>query len=229
MSKGYPVKVQGKQPGQRVLGAADVSSAIFVDYEKSKSDVFPPTLLGILVEEKLSAAIVDPLFAAQCHGRYRGRHALAADHAATLQEILKRAQKEDRVIVSWSQHDYKVMSAALAGRPKYTKILDEQFRNAIYTSRRWHRLKYPGVVTRNALAQVAGLMGFHIPEKYGTGLVGRGIRLIRRQLEQGRTYAELSDGARHAWQAIVNHNAYDVKTMAAILRKQALLLEKRSG
>jgi len=57
-----------KRPGQTLLQPKDVKRAIFVDYEMSMSQVHPPALLGMMVDQTMTAAIVDPLFAAQCSG-----------------------------------------------------------------------------------------------------------------------------------------------------------------
>ena len=106
-------KKKGKRPGQKILNPKDVKRAIFVDYEKSATDAHPPTLFGMMVEGSLTASIVDPLFAKQCAGRFRTKHALAGDHLQTLLTLIGSAQDEDRVIVSWSEHDYNLMRAAL--------------------------------------------------------------------------------------------------------------------
>lgn len=222
-------KRKGKRPGQQILRPEDVKRAIFVDYEKSMTDVHPTTLFGMMVERSLTAAIVDPLFAKQCGGRFKAKHALAGDHVQTLLALIGKAEIEDRVIVSWSEHDYHLMRAALTAHAKAQTILRRRFRNGIFTSRKWHRKEFPDIQPRNDLATVAKLCGYKIPRKYGTGLVGPALALIRNQLTQGRGYAELTVKARKGWQTVVRHNAHDLRAMAFILRHEAIFLKGIGG
>ena len=62
------------------------------------------------------------------------------------------------------------------------------------------------------------LVGYQVPVRYGPGVTGQSLRLIREQLAQGRAYAELSDKAREGWQIVVKHNQQDLLAMKAVLR-----------
>ena len=57
-----------------------------------------------------------------------------------------------------------------------------------------------------------------MPEKFGFGLVGNALSLIRGQLDEGHDYSELSDKARVDWVKIVKHNRHDLIGMAHVLR-----------
>ena len=78
---------------------------------------------------------------------------------------------------------------------------------------------YPNVIReRNDLASMVEITGYRVPENYGTNLVGAALRLLRKQLTDGRKYADLSPAAIRAWRSIVKHNGHDLKGMQHVLR-----------
>ena len=99
-----------KRAGQSILTRDDIKRAIFVDYEGSKNH--PPTLLGCMIDGEVSAAIVEPCFY-DCRERYKAKHAVSADHPIIVKELIHCVEKEDRVIISSSEHDYNQMITAL--------------------------------------------------------------------------------------------------------------------
>jgi len=168
------------KPKPSSLTTDDINRAIFVDYEGSKDK--PPTLLGYMIDDHIIAAIVEPCFY-DCTERYKAKHAVQADHTNVLVELIHRAANEGRVIISWSEHDYNLMTAALSEHKNEAALLKSAFRNAIFTARRWFKKSYPNVIReRNDLASMMEITGYRVPEKYGTNLVGAALRLLRKQL-----------------------------------------------
>jgi len=204
-----------KRVGQGIVTPDELKRAIFLDYEKSMKH--PPTLLGTLCADRYYAGIVEPLFAT-CANRYRAKNTEARDHLSLAKELLTRAEDEDRVLIAWSEHDYREMRPVLEGSPKLAAVLDERYRNALHTAKRLWRRAYSEKPESGALAFFAQQSGYAIPEKYGTNLVGDGLRLIRGQLEHGRIYPELTDAATKAWVTIVKHNRHDLLSMRHVLK-----------
>lgn len=199
---------QHRQP----LCEKDVKQAIFLDYEGNIDK--PPTLLGWRVDGKTHAAIVEPAFSA-CSNRYRAKNVTLVHHAVLALRLIAQAEDEGRKIVSWSEHDLEVMS----------KVLDESqqdrlrvvYRNAICTARPWYRRTTGRSIKDASLANFSELLGFDVPARYGLGVVGQGLRLIRGQIREGRTYAELTPRARASWVAVVKHNRLDLEAMEHVL------------
>jgi hypothetical protein len=192
---------------------AEAKSAIYLDYEGNKDKA--PTLLGWAVSGTYKAAIVEPLFAT-CADRYRAKGIYAEDHANLVLRLITQAEDENRLIVSWSEHDLVQMANVL--KPVDIERLLAIYRNAIRTARPWHHRthgKLPGSAT---LDYFESLTGYAVPEKFGLGLVGEALRLIRSQLKEGRDYSGLSDKARVDWVKIVKHNRHDLIGMAHVLR-----------
>ena len=195
------------------ITAAQTKSAIFLDYEGNKDNA--PTLLGWAVSGTYKAAIVEPLFAT-CANRYRAKGIYAEDHANLVLRLITQAEDEKRLIVSWSEHDFNQMAMVL--KPDDVKRLLVVYRNAIRTARPWHQItidRLPGPAT---LDYFESLTGYAVPEKFGLGLVGAALRLIRSQLKEGRDYSGLSDKARVDWVKIVKHNRHDLIGMAHVLK-----------
>jgi hypothetical protein len=184
--------------------------AIYIDYEGNKDSA--PTLLGWSIGEKCFASIVEPSFAT-CAKRYRASQVDVQEHKALADAILKKAEEEGRMIVSWSEHDLNVMAQVLEEPQRLRRV----YRNAIKTARRWHQKKHGSLPNAATLAYFAELLNFPIPEIFGRGIVGDGLRLVRGQLSSGRTYADLTPAARLAWVKIVKHNRFDLDAMKHIV------------
>jgi hypothetical protein len=121
------------------------------------------------------------------------------------------------VIVSWSEHDLKVMESVLdSDEQQRLRIV---YRNAIKTARPWHQKAHGKLPNGATLAYFCELLGFAVPDRYGTGIVGDALRLLRQQLSEGRHYADLTPKARGAWVAVVKHNRLDLLGTAHVLRK----------
>ena len=195
------------------ITSADAKSAIYLDYEGNKDK--SPTLLGWAVSGKYKAAIVEPLFAT-CADRFRAKGIYAEDHANLVLRLITQAEDEKRLIVSWSEHDFNQMAMVL--KPDDIHRLLLVYRNAIRTARPWHQMKYgklPGSATFDYFESLTEYVG---PEKFGLGLVGEALRLIRNQLKEGRDYSGLSDKARGDWVKIVKHNRHDLIGMVHVLK-----------
>jgi len=116
-----------------LLGTMEARRALYVDYEGSKDR--PPTVLGYLMDRTLAAGIVEPLFA-PCHKKHRAEHAALADHRQLVECLVDRAEGEDRLVVSWSRHDLRLMEGILQGDELRLGVLGRRYRDARLTARR---------------------------------------------------------------------------------------------
>lgn len=198
---------------RRKLDHASVRRAIFFDYEGNTR--LAPTLLGWRVDGRADAAITEPAFSI-CANRFRTKGVMVQDHLKLARRLIELAEREDRLLVSWSEHDLRQMSSVLD--PDWTEGLVLRYRNAIRTVRPWHNRTLGMPCKEATLDYFSGLVGFQVPERFGLGIVGEGLRLIRQQILEGRGYADLTPKARAAWIAIVKHNRYDLEAMEFVLQ-----------
>jgi hypothetical protein len=110
------------------------------------------------------------------------------------------------------------MITALGEHRNEIFLLKKRFRNAIFSARQWVKKEYPWVtIKRNDLASMMKITGHRVPDQYGPNLVGNALRLLREQLSQGRTYADLTSAAVNGWRTVVKHNVHDLKGMQYVL------------
>ena len=195
------------------LSDEEATNAIYIDYEGNIK--LPPTLIGWYVGGVYKASILEPFFET-CENRYKAKGIVVEDHAQLALRLIQQAEDENRLIVSWSEHDYLLMSKVLI--PKDFERLKFVYRNAIRTARPWYRKKYGLLQEKASLDFFEDLLGFQVPERFGLGLVGKALGLIRGQIQEGRSYAELTNAAREGWTTVVRHNKLDLEGMAHILR-----------
>ena len=196
------------------LTALEAKNAIYIDYEGNIK--LPPTLIGWYVDGEYKASILEPLFET-CKNRYKAKGIQVEDHAQLALKLIQQAEEEGRLIVSWSEHDYLLMCKVL--KPSDGERLKVVYRNAIRTARPWYRQKYGPLPEKASLDFFEDLLGFHVPERFGLGLVGNSLRLIRDQIKEGRGYAELTNAARDGWTTVVRHNKLDLEGMAVVVSK----------
>lgn len=200
-------------PTKPKVTAKEIARAIFIDYEGNIDA--DPTLLGWRIDGQHYAAILDERFTT-CSNRFRAKGIVYAPHAGLAQELVDKAQNEDRVIVSWSEHDLRLISNVLSEQDQ--PALLSRYRNAITVARSWHYRTLGERAPEGTLSYFNRLLGFPVPQKYGTGKVGQGLRLIRNQLQEGRQYPDLTPKARASWIAVVKHNELDLRSMEFLLK-----------
>jgi hypothetical protein len=196
------------------LDATEVERAIYVDYE-GNTDA-PPTLLGWWVDGVHFGAIVEPLFGT-CANRYRAKGNAVQAHNEVVEALVCRAEQEDRRIVSWSEHDWRLMRDALPD-PERQQRLCTVYRNALSTARPWYRKTYGHTPTAATLTHFLECLGQPHPKRYGPGLVGKALHMLRQQLQQGRPYDQLTPRARANWVMVVKHNRLDLEGMERVLK-----------
>ena len=196
------------------LTAEEVKKAIYIDYEGNIK--LPPTLLGWYVDGEYMASILEPLFET-CENRYKAKGIYVEDHTQLALRLIQQAEDEGRLIVSWSEHDYLLMCKVLT--PSDAERLKLVYRNAIRTARPWYRKKYGPLPEKASLNFFEDLLGFYVPDRFGLGLVGESLRLIRGQIEEGRSYADFSKAAKNGWTSVVRHNKLDLEGMTFVLQE----------
>ena len=195
------------------LTAKEAKNAIYIDYEGNMK--LPPTLLGWYVDAEYMASILEPLFET-CENRHKAKGIFIEDHTELALRLIQQAEDEGRLIVSWSEHDYLLMYKVL--RPSDGERLKVIYRNAIRTARPWYKQKYGTLLGKASLEFFEDLLGFHVPERFGLGLVGKSLLLIRGQIKEGRGYADLTNAVRDGRTTVVRHNKLDLEGMAYVLK-----------
>lgn len=195
-----------------MLSLVQLQRAIFLDYEGNKDK--PPTFLGWRVDGETFGAIVEPLFDL-CEKRYHAKYVVALVHVELVSELVQRAVDEKRHIVTWSQHDLRCMKKVI--EPAQLSRLEDVYRNALATARPWYRKQFGETAEVASLSHFCELLDLSIPQRFGSGVVGKTLGLIRTQLNEGRGYSELTPSARKGWISVLRHNEYDLLCMEKVM------------
>ena len=198
---------------------ATIRHALCIDFEGQTDK--PPVLLGSARRNGTGGylpvwqCITDPTFEPLAA---RGDMEVLDLHAAVLR-ILQRAEKNDRQIVAWSNHELDIVRAYC---PDLIERFESRYVNARTFAEYWrnkcHAGDRPDVAT---LANYLQLIGHEVPVEYGPGKVGETIRRIRKSLEKGDGVAGVNADQLRRWEALRQHNRHDCIGMRKVCLRAA--------
>jgi hypothetical protein len=188
--------------------------ALYIDFEGRKGA--PPVLLGCTRRSRLRTS--DSVWQAVTEPRLTPF--AVADHIESLalgeavERILVRAEKRDRLIVAWSEHELDVVREYC---PELLERFEARFRNARDLAERWRNKCHDGVKPPSgALADYLSLTGYEVPEHAGPGRVGDTIRILLDALGRGRRVSDITDKQLRRWDDLRDHNRHDCAGMRSV-------------
>ena len=200
--------------GRMVPTIQELERAIYVDFEGNVDR--HPTLLGMMTGDQLDLVIVEKVFKDRADRRRSPCRYAPLD--SSLRSLIEVARKEDRRIISWSEHDPGIMVKHLDA--EHRSLLETHYVNAIFPAKRWRALRCVDDNGRNSLDHYRSLLGLVVPEEVGTGTVGPALTTVRRSLDRGAgLWAELTPHQRQLWRGVVRHNRHDLRGMRRVLLK----------
>jgi len=191
-----------------------VKRALCIDFEGQKDK--PPVLLGCATRTGRASSppawqyITDPTF--EPLARVGEMELLTL--SAAVERILHRAEKKDRQIIAWSEHELNVVKAYC---PEHLERFESRYVNArtyaVYWRNKCHGTDKPETAT---LANYLALIGHAVPIGAGPGDVGETIGLARKSLEKGFGVNGLTDNQRRRWELLREHNRHDCVGMRKV-------------
>ena len=237
-----------KNPYKRILTPSEAVRAIYIDFEGRKDE--PPALLGSLYFEGRKTSDVDRLVlrhdildpALQClagavdlDGLHR-YDCYARSLPQAIQDLVRRAENQDRSIVAWSHHEIRKIDEAELSAYLDQRI-ERRYRDGKATARSWRLTLFPEwQLVRDDSGRADRLplyferIGFDVPSAYQGGNVGETIKRLRRSLVGGGGWVDLTDNQQRRWTELLLHNFYDCDGLREIVQLSARELEaaKRS-
>jgi hypothetical protein len=199
------------------LRPEQATRALYIDFEGQIER--PPVLLGCARRSgpdqipRMWQAVTDRLF--EPLAREDGAECL--DLSDAVERILQRAEKRDRLIVAWTEHELNVVRTHC---PEHLARFESRYVNARLLAVRWRNKRHGGKKPdANTLAAYLGLIGHTVPPGAGVGRTGETIGVLRRSLERDPTGARVTDIQRRRWRDLREHNRHD----CAGMRKVCLL------
>ena len=193
----------------------------FIDFEQLGTASATPALLGVLTADDDEAPdfriyLLDPLLA-------RAAVASRACRVADLEGALSEVLANDHRIVSWSEHDLRIVRNA-----RLPAHLVEQFEsrsvNALAVVRRWKSRLYrdcdlPSLdkADGHALKIYMKAVGYKVPRSLAPGNAAKWLRHVLARLKvSGGDYRKLSASAKRHWHALLEYNRHDCAGMRAV-------------
>lgn len=196
------------------LTPEDAHRALYIDFEGRKDH--PPALLGCTRRSRLGEE--QPIWQATTDERFsdlataQGMEAMSL--ADAVERILQRAERRDRRIVAWSQHELDVVRAhcpdkldQFAGRYVNARSVAVHWRNSCHGGRK---------PESNALADYLRLIGYVVPVEAGKGRAGETLRILADAFDRGRGAADLTLNQRTRWRDLREHNRHDCVGMRRV-------------
>jgi hypothetical protein len=218
------------------LSLDEAKLAIYLDFEGSTD--WPPTLCGLAYADLKQAGedasirqvILERTFAS-CERRQRARHVVVMEPGDFLSYLVDLVQTENRLLVSWSEHDLKKLMemCEVLGSQRESALLQKAHRNAKTVAVRWLRQTHDIRLGNgnNHLVNFLPYFSLAIPERFGTGIVGVALRDLRSRLSRpGGSYATLSSRRHELWRQVVRHNQFDCNYMRQMVLQMVAELSK---
>jgi hypothetical protein len=206
----------------RRLSADEALHALYIDFEGEKDK--PPVILGVHRRGRgarpfVYVDVVDETFASLAASS-RSLH----DAVAT---VVRRAERRDRRIVSWTEYDLKVVRTLRDEDPELVARFEARYVNALSVAKHWRNKLHGGAKpARGHLADYLPLISYSVPEDAAGGQVGETIRVVRRRLERG---LPLNAAQRSRWERLVEHNRHDCAGMRQVCLRATRELEARTS
>jgi hypothetical protein len=219
----HPTPIHAKN----LLTPDEARRAIYVDFEGRKAE--PEMLLGVswqrtksgppwlrhYIVDKRLASVADQI---EMVGEgVAGHEWLVTTTRQAITELLQLAKKQDRLIVAWSQHDFKVVAAGRGLSSYQRKHLVPRYRDAKETARKWVNRGIAGTSLPpgkgHTLDRYQRMIGYEVPEEYGTGRTGENLGKLIEALEKRGTWHDLTDRQQQRAIEVIGHNYHDLDGM----------------
>ena len=197
---------------------------IYIDFELLGTSTAGPALLGMLTTDGHEPAaftvfVLEPLLTRAAVARQACR---VADLRTAISEVLAH----DGPIVSWSEHDLRIVQRA--GLPaSLVRQFEARSVNALANVRRWKSRLYrdwslPALdrADGHALKLYMKAVGYDVPRSLAPGHAAKWLRHVLQRLDvAGGDYRTLSATAKRQWHALLEYNRHDCFGMRAVYER----------
>ena len=191
------------------LSATEALRALYIDFEGRKDEA--PVLLGVHRRGRGSRPYVQQDVVDEVFEGLVPRYLPLRD---CVENVVRRAEHGDRRIVSWSQHDLRVVRTLRDEDPELVDRFEARYVNALAVARRWRNKIHGGdKPAEGTLANYLELIEYPVPDDAEPGHVGDTIRDLRPRLARG---LPLTAKQLARWDSLVEHNRFDCAGMRAV-------------
>jgi len=216
-----------------MLTPQDAARAIYVDFESLGTAIDRPAILGSLVAGETDGVfqqfVLDEALATATVARKNV--CIDASPEAAVTAVVDIAERESRLVVSWSTHERAVVRAVCAAN------LADRFaavhRNALDTARKWKRSVYPAFPFalkrfggKHPLKQYLRMVAYPLPAAIRPATPAKWLRHTLQQMHahDGR-YRRITHEAKRDWHRLLVYNEHDCRGMHAVVTQAARELD----
>jgi hypothetical protein len=200
------------------MTSAEALRALYIDFEGEKDRA--PVFLGVhrRGQEHVHGHVVDAAFAPIAP--------VTSLHDAVL-NVVMRAEKADRRIVAWTEHELNVVWKLSEDDPELVRRFQTRFANAKRLAERWRNRFHGGDAPPDGkLASYLALIDYEVPPEGAPGNVGETIRTLRGRLARGQA---LTTSQAERWRRLIEHNRHDCIGMRRLALLATSALEGRGS
>ena len=227
-----------RKPYQQQITPGEAQRAIYIDFEGFKGK--PPSLFGWVwaVGKKASdsnlACIHDihdkslrPLIGAidvesGSVGSYEQRPFSVGQ---SINDLARRANKQDRLIVSWSTYELnKIAESELS--PGLLRLFKLNYRDGKATAKKWfQQLGLSTASQSNQLVRYLDHAGYPMPDTYRLGETTKRLRSVLGGIKTRGSYTKLTAHQQECWRGLLDHNFVDCHGLRQVTKAAAKALD----
>lgn len=188
------------------ISPAEAERSMYVDFEGFANK--PPSLLGILVDGSLTQVVLDP----QLEAAARAKRCTTAGLRDVATELIRRCQRERRMLVGYSQHERQVFI-------NYAHVdFSADYRDGRMIARRWWSICRPEMPRAdNRLKTFLRAIGQPMPGRFGVNQMTARLKAVINMLNKRGSYSALTPVVKRKWKELLDYNAFDCHGMQALV------------
>ena len=143
---------------------------------------------------------------------------------SSINDLARRAEKQDRRIVSWSTHEKTKIEEIAESElsPSLFEMFEENYRDGKATARRWfQQLGLPTTTGTNTLVRYLEQAPYRLPDTYGLGKTTQRLKSVLNGIERRGSWSQLTDSQQKNWEGLLIHNFVDCHGLRHVIKTAA--------
>ena len=144
--------------------------------------------------------------------------------AQSINDLARRANKQGRLIVSWSTHELnKIAESELS--PEVFHLFKDNYRDGKATAKKW--FQHLGLSTAsqsNNLVRYLEQAGYPLSDNYGHGQTTKRLKSVLGGIKHKGSYGNLTTHQQENWKGLLDHNFVDCHGLRHVIKAAAKTL-----
>ena len=226
-----------KKPFKQLVTPDQAQRAIYIDFEGFEEE--PPSLFGWVWAIGKKATDSNLACVQDIHDKSLQRLVGAAEIpegsvnrykqrpfsvGQAINELVRLADKQDRLIVSWSTHELnKIAESELS--PGLLRLFKLNYRDGKATAKKWfQQLGLSTASQSNQLVRYLDHAGYPMPDTYRLGETTKRLRSVLGGIKTRGSYTKLTAHQQECWRGLLDHNFVDCHGLRQVTKAAAKAL-----